>query len=224
MKLFIFNDSNYFTKKIEHTNHITISISRHNHSNYEHNVIKKINKHIAHIHNYDTEINYHNNKNNIENYAYYFYHDTFDFRKNEIISSSGQTDITNNVIETNTQTTNYIDENYPTNNNIAAVILNPTPSINESYLWTPEVSDNAVPGLDSVITYIQSKYATLTALQNMLTNINANIQTETNNLEIPNQGNLNVNKELHYNTTHTDYTFQRNNTIHKHDNRRTCSV
>ena len=99
------------------------------------------------------------------------------------------------------------------NNEIATVILNPTPSINENYLWTTEVSDNVVPGLDSVITYIQSKYATLTALQNAITNIHNNIQTEINNL-IPNQGNLNANKELYYNTTHTYYTFQRNNTIH----------
>ena len=102
--------------------------------------------------------------------------------------------------------------------------MNPTPSLNESYLWIPEVSDNVVPGLDSMVTYIQPKYATLTALQNAITNINNNIQTEIHNLEIPNQGNLNVNKELYYNTTHTDYTFQRNNTIHKYDNRRSFII
>ena len=34
----------------------------------------------------------------------------------KIISNSQQTDITNNVIDTNTQTTNYIDENYLNNN------------------------------------------------------------------------------------------------------------
>ena len=45
-----------------------------------------------------------------------------------------------------------------------------------------------------------------------------------NNLETPNQGNLNVNKELHYNATHTYYTFQRNNTIHKYDNRRSFII
>ena len=50
--------------------------------------------------------------------------------------------------------------------------------------------------------------------------MNNDIQTEINNLEIPNQGNMNVNKELYYNTTHTYYTFQRNNTIHKYNNRR----
>ena len=63
------------------------------------------------------------------------------------------------------------------NNKIATVILNPTPSLNEDYLWILETNDNVVPGLDSMITYAQSKYATLTALQNAITNINDNIQT-----------------------------------------------
>ena len=38
---------------------------------------------------------------------------------------------------------------------------------------------------------------------------------------MPNQDNLNVNKEMYYHNNHTEYTFQRNNTIHKYDNRRT---
>ena len=44
-----------------------------------------------------------------------------------------------------------------------------------------------------------------------------NIRTVIYNIEIPDQGN--VSKELYYHTNHTDYTFQRNNTIHKYDNR-----
>ena len=112
--------------------------------------------------------------------------------------------MTNNVIETNTQTTNCTDENYLNSTKIATVVLNPTPSLNESYLWIPGVSDHVVPGLGSMITYTQSKYATLTALQNAITH--NNIQTEIN-LEIPDQGNSNVNRDLYYNTTHTDYTF-----------------
>ena len=75
-----------------------------------------------------------------------------------------------------------------------------------------------------MVTYIQSKFTTLAALQNAITNIKNSIQTEINNLEIPNQGDLNVNEELYYNTTHTYYTFQRNNTIHKHDNRRSYTI
>ena len=57
---------------------------------------------------------------------------------------------------------------------IATVILNPTPPLNENYVWIPETSDNVVPGLDSMITYTQSNYATLAALQNALTHITNN--------------------------------------------------
>ena len=84
-------------------------------------------------------------------------------------------------------------------------VLNPTPSTNENYPWIPEVSDNVAGGRDPMITYTQSKHATLTALQNAITNIDHNIQTEINNLEIPNQGNLNVNKELYYNSSYRLY-------------------
>ena len=82
-----------------------------------------------------------------------------------MISNSQQTDITNIILDANAQTTNYIDEYILNNNTIATVMLNPTPSLNANYLWIPETSDNVVPGLDSMITYIQSKYATLRALQ-----------------------------------------------------------
>ena len=44
-KLFHFNDNNYFAKKIEHTSNTINNITRHNHNNYEHNVINKVNKH-----------------------------------------------------------------------------------------------------------------------------------------------------------------------------------
>ena len=162
----------------------------------------------------------------INNNYYNFYHDTFDFRNNGHISLSQQTDITNSTIETNTQTTNYIDNTYPNNNKIATIILNPTPSLTENCLWIPEgITDNVVPGLDRILTYTQTKYATLTALQNSKTNLNStinneisNIQTEIHNVEITNQ--QNISKDLHYNTTHTYYTFQRNNTIHKYDTHR----
>ena len=103
--------------------------------------------------------------------------------------------------------------------------MNPTPPTNENYLWIPEgITDNIVPGLDSILIYIQSKYATITALQNSITKIHHiinneinDIETEINTKEITNQHN--VSKELYYNT-HTHYTFQRNNTIHEYDNRR----
>ena len=107
---------------------------------------------------------------------------------------------------------------------IATVILNPTPSIHGNYLWIPETSDNVVPGLGSLIAYTQSTYATLTALHNNITHITNTIQTELNNLEIPNQGNLNVNQYLYYHDKYTDYTFQRQHTIHTYDNRITFII
>ena len=74
---------------------------------------------------------------------------------------------------------------------------------------------------------MQSKYATLTALQNSVTNINntinneiANIQTEINNIEITSS--QNVNKDLHYHTSHTDFMYKRNTT--KNDNRRSFII
>ena len=137
-----------------------------------------------------------------------------------MISNSQQIDITNVLIETNTQTTDYIGENYLDNNKIATVILNPAPPFNDNYLWIPEASDDVVPGLDSLTACFQSKYATLTALHNSIININHIIQTEIH-LEINSQGDFNVNEELHCHSYFTDYTFQRNSTIHEYDNRRT---
>ena len=72
---------------------------------------------------------------------------------------------------------------------------------------------------------MQSTCATLTALQNSITNINNTInndiqtfQTETNNIEITNPSTQNISKDLHYHTSHTDFMFKRNTT--KNDNRR----
>ena len=48
----------YCTKKIHNTSSITNDTTRHNHNNYEHNVIKRISKQIKHIDNYDAEMNY----------------------------------------------------------------------------------------------------------------------------------------------------------------------
>ena len=50
-------------------------------------------------------------------------------------------------------------------------MLTPTPSRNANYVWIHETSDNVAPGLDSMITYTQPNYATLTALQNAITHI-----------------------------------------------------
>ena len=45
------------TLQRKHKNKTTNNITRHNHNNYEHNVIKKVHKHIKHINNYDAEKN-----------------------------------------------------------------------------------------------------------------------------------------------------------------------
>ena len=88
-----------------------------------------------------------------------------------VISHSQQTGTINSITETSNQTINHTDNRYLNSTNIATVILNPTPSIQQNSLWIPEVSDNAAPGLDPMLTYNQSKYATLPALQNAITNI-----------------------------------------------------
>ena len=69
------NDNTYnttdnicFIKKKHNTSNSTNNITRYNHNIYEHYAIKKVNKHIKHVNNYDTGINYYNkkslNKNN----------------------------------------------------------------------------------------------------------------------------------------------------------------
>ena len=131
--LFDVPDNNYYTKKNFNTSNITNNVTRHNHNKYEHNVIKKVHKHIKHINNYDTEINYYNKKSLNKKQYYNFYHDNFNFRKIENISLTQQTDITNNITETNNQTINYVDNNYLNHNKIATVTVNPT-SLTENYL------------------------------------------------------------------------------------------
>ena len=52
--------NNFFAKK-RNTSHITNNITRHNHNNYDHNVINQL-LHITHINTYGTEIKYYNDK------------------------------------------------------------------------------------------------------------------------------------------------------------------
>ena len=93
-------------------------------------------------------------------------------------------------------------------------------------MWIPEgITDNVVPGLDSILTYIQAKYPTITTLQNEINNINnnitndiTNIQTEINNIESTTS--QNVSKNLSYHSSYTDFMYQRNNTNYNYDNRR----
>ena len=102
------------------------------------------------------------------------------------------------------------------NDKIATIVVNTVPSLTCNYIWIPEVSDNVVPGLDGLLTYTQSKYATLLTLQNSITNINSTKNTEIQNLneianiEINNPSTGNVSKENHYHSSNTDFLYQRN--------------
>lgn len=220
INLFNITDNNYNIKKTNNTSNITNNITKYINNNYENNIVKKIHKHIKNINNYDTEINYYNKKSVNKKQYYNFYNDYFNFRKIENISLSQQTDINNNIIETNQQTINYIDNNYINNNNIATVFLAPPPLT--GYLWQPETSDNVVPGLESILTYIQSKYASISTLQNEITNLSNNISTDITNIQndISNLPTQNVSKTLSYHTNHTDFMFEKKVTNHNYDNRR----
>ena len=79
-------------KRIFNTSNITNHITRHNHNNYEPNLIKHVHKHIKHINNYDSEKNCYNKKSLNKKQYYIFYHDNFNFRRVENISLTQQTD------------------------------------------------------------------------------------------------------------------------------------
>ena len=55
------NGNTDFTNNKEHTSNIRQAITRHNHNNYERNVIKHVDNHIAHSSSSDTEITCYNN-------------------------------------------------------------------------------------------------------------------------------------------------------------------
>ena len=53
------------------------------------------------------------------------------------------------------------------NNRIATIEVNPVSELLvDRYIWTPETSDNVVPGLASLLTYLESQYVTLITLNN----------------------------------------------------------
>ena len=67
---------------------------------------------------------------------------------------------------------------YLNNNKVATIVLNTTPSLTDNYIWISETSDNVVPGLDTLLVYLQSKYATIHAPQNAIHNIDNTINNE----------------------------------------------
>ena len=45
-------------------------------------------------------------------------------------------------------------------------------------IWSPNPSDDVVPGPESILEYLELKYATITPLQNAITAMSNHIQTE----------------------------------------------
>ena len=104
-------------------------------------------------------------------------------------------------------------------------MVNPTPSLTDNYLWIPEATGNVVPGLESLMTYLNQKFAFISTLHNCITNLNNTInnelqilQTGINSIETINPTTGDVSKNLSYHTSHTDFMYQRNAT--KNGNRR----
>ena len=55
------------------------------------------------------------------------------------------------------------------NNRIATIEVNPVSELLvDRYIWTPETSDNVVPGLASLLTYLEPQYVTLITLNNAI--------------------------------------------------------
>ena len=74
-------DNQYFTKTINNTSNITNDTTRPSHNNYEHNVIKRISKHIKHINNYGTGISYYSKKSVDKGNYCNFDNGSFQFQK-----------------------------------------------------------------------------------------------------------------------------------------------
>ena len=74
-------------------------------------------------------------------------------------------------------------------------------------------------GLNSLITCLNQKFASISTLQNSITNVNTtinnevqNLQTEVDNIEIINPSTGGVSQNLSYHTSHADFVYQRNTT------------
>ena len=79
-------------------------------------------------------------------------------------------------------------------------------------IWSPNPSDNVVPGLESILEYLELKYATITSLQNATTDMSNQIQTEIDNIEIPTNPSVSKITRHHY----INYEHTTIKTINKH--------
>ena len=127
------------------------------------------------------------------------------------------------VEDTNALTITYTDDNYSNNDKTSRYELNPFwtsgASLDEQYIWSPDrVWDNVVPGLDSILRYLELKYATITSLQDAITYMNNHIQTEIGNIVIPTNPNASKITRHHYNNHEHNIIKKVDNHIHNKSN------
>ena len=87
-------------------------------------------------------------------------------------------------------------------------------TIDNNLQWFPRISDLFVPGLESLLEYLQLNYATTTSLQNAITDMSSHIQTEIDNIYFPTNPNAGKITRHHY-INHEHNMFKKvNNHIH----------
>ena len=71
-------------------------------------------------------------------------------------------------------------------------------------MWSENPSDDVVPGLEPILEYLELKYATITSLQNAITDMNNHIQTEMDNIEFSTNPNASkITRHRYINHEHT---------------------
>ena len=73
-----------------------------------------------------------------------------------------------------------------------------TTDFDNNRLGFPFISDDVVPGLLSILEYLGLNYATITSLQNAITDMSIHIRTEIYNIEIPTNPGVNKLTRHHY--------------------------
>ena len=79
-------------------------------------------------------------------------------------------------------------------------------AIDNNLQWFPRISDLFLPGLESLLEYLQLNYATITSLQNAITEVINHIQTEMGNIDFPTGPNAGKITRHHY-VNHEHHMF-----------------
>ena len=109
------------------------------------------------------------------------------------------------------------------NDGISRYELNPVwtsdETLDEQYIWSPDrFGDNVVPGLDSILRYLELEYATITSLQDAITDVSNHIQTEIDNIDFPtNPSGSEITRHHYINHEHNIFK-EVNNHIHENRN------